>query len=622
MDDQPKMLLDKLLALASQTLNVDVHELSPKVNIQELGFTSVSLVSFVEKVSAWLDDDVHPGVFFEHSTLDAFAGYLAQHKADAVQRALTMAGKPAPAKAAAAMPEATQDTDVWKALEIEAARMDKPLHDTIGATPSRPATAPVNGPGHGPVPQDVPVIIGGGIGGMLISRALSKKGIKHVLVGSVQLGDTPKLGESMTEACTIEFTQEFPGYEKYLFPKEFTPFFMGDIVAGLRFDFFGTMASLFVDGNVPKTFVHLDRIGFDQALYDEVSRSEDCYWIDSVVEDVEYDRATDRVTSLRLKDGQTIRCTYAWDCTNQVRLLGNKLEIPYQNFDAPRRVIFTHYTEKDCKDLCHRQDLPWMHATTLLRAEENADRLNGVSWFIPLGSYVSVGISMEPKDIGDRNPEEIITALTRAYQNRGLDYTKHFSRRKEVISIPSQHFMYERFYGGNWSLVGGCAAGTWFTSGSQISTLVCMAAMADKIIHEPLVYGEHYGRHVSGFSRTQKVYDTLLASNIGPLDAMKFLSGIVEQARGRISSYYMFRKGLDTPVAHTARQLWEEKAVVDTQYLDFLRQIATHAAPADRKDQAAAIFSKIAQLKEGSTQVKIPYLRQSEARREKPELFI
>lgn len=609
-------LVAKVIELAAMTLSVPASDVSAKVNIQELGFSSVSLVTFVEKVSAWLGEDVHPGVFFEHATLDAFVDYLLENKAAAVESALAGAPK-------AAMKE---EPDVWQALEAEASAdkakaMDAPA-PAMAAQPMPACTAPVNGPGHGPIPQDVPVIIGGGVGGMLISRALSLKNVPHVLIGSAQLSDSPKLGESMTEACTIEFTQEFPGYEKYLFPKEFTPFFMGDIVAGLRFDFFGTMASLFLDCDAPKAFVHVDRIGFDRALYEEVCRSPLCYWIDDVVEEVDYDRASDRVRSVTLKSGPTIRCTYAWDCTNAQRLLGRKLEIPYRNFDAPRQVYYTHYVEKECQELCQRKDLPWMHATTLLRADDEHDNLNGVSWFIPLGSYISVGVSVEPKDVRDRNPEEIITALTRAYQNRGLDYTKYFPRRKEVVTHPTQHFIYDRFYGGNWSLVGGCAAGTWFTSGSQISTLVCMASMADKIIREPLVYGEHYGRHVAGFERTQKVYDSFLASNIGPLDAMKFLSGIVEQARGRISSYYMFRKGLEGSVARTARELWEEKVVVDKQYFDFLRQIATHAAPAQRKDQADAIFRKIDELRGQSSSVKIPYLRQSTARREKAELFI
>ncbi|MFP5391496.1 MAG: hypothetical protein ACLGI6_08120, partial [Gammaproteobacteria bacterium] len=569
-----------------------------------------------EKVSAALDDDVHPGVFFEHSTLDAFTGYLLENKLDAVDKYLAMMEADM-ARVIPAASDTPADGDVWKALEAEMTSASAPM-DKPAMLDRAPAAQPASA---GPIPQNIPVIVGGGIGGMLISRALIKKGIRHVLVGSAQLGDTPKLGESMTEACTIEFTQDFVGYEKYLFAKDYTPFYMGDIVAGLRFDFFGTMASLFLD-KPPRAFIHVDRIGFDEALYAEVSKSDLCYWIDDLVVDVEFDRATDRVELLRLKNGATIKPSYAWDCTNHIRLFGRKLDIPYKNFDKPRQVIFTHYYQKDCQDRCERADLPWMHATTLLRAETEYDKLNGVSWFIPLGKYVSVGVSVAPEDIGDRNPEEIITALTKAYQNRGLDFTAEFPRRKEIISVPSQHFMYDRFYGSNWSMVGGCAASTWFTSGSQISMLACMAAMADKIIDEPEVYGEHYTRHVRGFAKTQVIYDTLLGSNIGPLDAMKFLSGIVEQARGRISSYYMFRKGIDTPVAKTARELWEEKVVVDKQYFEFLQQIATHAQPASRKEQMPAIFKKLAELKESARKVRIPYLRNSSRRAEKAELFL
>lgn len=609
-------LVDKIVSMASETLGVDARDIATNVNVQELGFTSVSLVSFVEKVSAFIDDDVHPGVFFEHATLDAFMGYLLEHKADAVRKALASAGNGAGPAVAATTPAATDE--VWKQFErdtLDKARDDKGMRNEV-AMPKPARTA------NGSAPQNVPVIMGGGIGGMLISRALCRKGIHHVLVGSSQLGDSPKLGESMTEACTIEFTQDFPGYEKYLFEKRYTPFFMGEIVAGLRFDFFGTMASLFLDKDIPKAFIHVDRIGFDQALYDEVSPSPFCHWIDGRVDDVEYDEQADRITAVKLADGQVINATYVWDCTNHIRLLGRKLRIPYEDFDAPRQVIFTHYYEKDCKDLCHREDLPWMHATTLLRAHKKYDNIEGVSWFIPLGNYVSVGISVKPEDIGDRNPEEVLTALTRAYQRRGLDYTKEFSRRKEIVSVPSQHFMYERFYGGNWAMVGGSAASTWFTSGSQISMLACMASMADKIIHEPKVYGEHYSRHVRGFARTQKIYDTLLGNDIGPLDAMKFLSGIVEQARGRISSYYMFRKGLDSDVARTAKELWEEKVLVDKNYFEFLKQIATHAAPEKLEDQNKAIFEKLEELKEQSGKVKIPYLRESKVRNEKTELFI
>ena len=63
--------------------------------------------------------------------------------------------------------------------------------------------------------------------------------VMHHFAGKIYV---PIQAGADSSSAQSEFTQDFEGYEKYLFAKEFTPFFMGDIVAGLRFDFFGTMA--------------------------------------------------------------------------------------------------------------------------------------------------------------------------------------------------------------------------------------------------------------------------------------------------------------------------------------------------------------------------------------------
>ncbi len=426
----------------------------------------------------------------------------------------------------------------------------------------------------------------------------------------------------MTESVTIEFQRNYKEYTQYFYRKEVTPFFMGDIVSGLRFHGFKSMASLFLDDDQPECFIHIDRIGFDEALYREVSGAKECRWIDDVVERVDYDKDTDRVTSIRLKNGQIIQPSFVWDCTNHVRLLGRALEIPFRNFDKPREVFFTHYFMKDSQPICRREDVPWIHATSLLRADAAVDQLSGVSWLIPLGRYVSVGISMRPEDVGDLTPEEVITRLTKAYQVRGLDYTTHFPRRKEIVRVPSQHFIYDRVVGMNWALVGGSGSSTWFTSGSNISIIACMATMADKIIREPEIYGEHYSRHVAGFTRTQEIYDQLLESALGPVDAMKFLSGVVERGRQRIASFFMYRDGLTSETARRASKLWHENVVIDKTYFQFLKQIATHAIPVDRSQQTAAIFGKFAELERQNGPVRIPYLRDDDIRHRKPELFL
>jgi len=146
--------------------------------------------------------------------------------------------------------------------------------------------------------------------------------------------------------------------------------------------------------------------------------------------------------------------------------------------------------------------------------------------------------------------------------------------------------------------------------------------MADLILQQPEVYGEYYSRHVRGFAGTQEVYDTLLDSELGAIDAMKFLSRIVEQGRKRISSYYMFRTGLDNDIARVASDLWHEKVVVDKTYLLFLRQLATHAMPSELSQQTEAIFAKLAELERENSKVVIPYLKRNPIRGRKPQLFL
>lgn len=601
-------LLDRMVGLTATVLNLDSERIRTDVHVQDLGFTSITLVELADLLSGALDDEIHPGVFFEYTTLEQLESYLVEEKPDAVARCLAE-GRPQHDSVEPPDNPPSSGEDGWAAIEEEFLR-------SSGKGETRPVTTE-----DSPL-DDLPVLIGGGIAGLLISRELCRHKIPHILIGKPLLGDSPKLGESMTESVTIEFLRNYKEYSQYFHPKEYTPFFMSDMVSGLRFHGFKSMASLFLDEDEPESFIHVDRIGFDEALYRDVSGAKECRWIDELVERVDYDKAADRVTSIRLKNGQTIRPSFVWDCTNHIRLLGRSLEIPFRNFDAPREVFFTHYFMKDSQPLCRREDVPWVHATSLLRADAVVDQLAGVSWLIPLGRYVSVGISMRPEDAGDLTPEEVITRLTRAYQVRGLDYTKYFPRRKEIVRVPSQHFIYDRVAGKNWALVGGSGSSTWFTSGSNISIIACMATMADKIVKEPEIYGEHYSRHVAGFTKTQEIYDQLLDSALGPVDAMKFLSGVVERGRQRIASFFMYRDGLTSETARRASKLWHEDVVIDKTYFQFLRQIATHAIPEDRSRQTEAIFAKLTELERQNENVRIPYLRDDEIRRKKPDLFL
>jgi len=597
MNKEQKML-DQIIDMVDTILPISKNKIKTNIPIQDLGFTSIELLKLVGKLSEALNEEIHPGIFFEYSTLEQFNGYLLTDKAEATELYLANTAN----FSSTTSQENKTGIDQESLIEEKNNTNNEPFFNL----------------------ENIPVIVGGGISGMLISRKLSKENIPHIVIGKPILDDSPRLGESMTELISIEFTREFKGYEKYFYSKEATPFYMGDRVSGLRFNYFKTLHSIFNADALEQnnSFIHVDRIGFDQALYEEVSQSKYCHWIEEMVSEMEYDEHTDKINSIYLENGQKIVPSFAWDCTNHVRLFGKRIEIPFKKFDDQRQVFFTHYLKKKPGSSCRVEDNPWIHATSLLRAEEDFDGLQGVSWLIPLGDYISVGISIESKDVGDKTPEEVITLLTKAYQSRGLDYTAHFPRRKEIISIPSQHYAYDRFVGKNWALVGGSGINAWFTSGSNLSIAMCMATMADKIIKQPEIYGMHYTNHTKGFAQTQQVYDALLDSKLGAVDAMKFLSGIIEQSRKRISSFFMFRDGLDTYKASIGKALWKEKVVVDKMYFQFLKQIATHVTPDKRSEQTVEIFKKFAEMNSENEKVPLPYLKDNSIREEKSTLFI
>ncbi len=611
--EKNEIILNYLMRSACEALGKDINVESAS-HIQDLGFDSKTLVIFCDLVSSALHEEIHPGVFFEYETLELFANYLLEYKGESVERLVAVLAKDRACETsttpATNSVKAAED-DVWKTFDLENGDLS-----VTNVEHGNSQTA-MGGEANG-----IPVIIGGGISGMLISHSLCKAGVPHVIVGKPEIGDSPKLGESMTEVVSIEFTRKFPHLSQYFFPKKFTPFYMGDLVAGLRFKFFESLSSIFLEENeAPKQFIHVDRIGFDRAIYDEIVNASECTWVDSLVDELEYSSDSDSVAALHLQNGQVLTPSFVWDCTNHVRLLGRKIGLPSQELDARREVVFTHYSTKGADSVCEASDHPWMHATSLLRADQEFDDLKGVSWLIPLGSYVSVGISMMPEDIGDRTSEEIIALLTKAYKRRGLDYSKLFPLRKEVVHVPSQHFIYDRFYGNNWALVGGSSSSTWFTSGSNLSIVAFMASIAEKILKDTPTYGEYYSKHIQGFLRTQEIYNTFMDSNTGTVDAIRFLSGIIEQARSRISSFFILGEGTGEKNSDIARSLWEETVSIDRNYFEFLRQIAVHASPDSRDQQTNAIFMKLEELQNTEEKIRLPYLRENRVREDKPELF-
>jgi flavin-dependent dehydrogenase len=362
--------------------------------------------------------------------------------------------------------------------------------------------------------ENIPVIIGSGLSGMVVSNSLAQAAIPHVLIGDPP-NDRPRLGESIDPAGTLELLELYPEFDRFYFKKRWITVFVGDYATACSFrQSVGRSVGLRMMGfGSPSEFIHVDRVGFDQALYERVVASDTCTRIESLVDAVDYDQETDTVEALHLKNGDTLQPGYVFDCTNHVRLLGRALDIPIEWLGEPQRVVFTHYHAAAETPEQRLFDEEWKHSTNIVRLYADMDRLNGVAWAIPLGSYISAGISM-PLGSNDLGADEILARVEDAYARRGMNFLEVFENPRPAIDIPRQQYFYhERAFGQNWLLAGPSYGQVWFPSSSGVGTSLAAAYLAPQIMRSPQAVGRQYQEYVGGLRESHHVFDRMIAHN-------------------------------------------------------------------------------------------------------------
>lgn len=356
-----------------------------------------------------------------------------------------------------------------------------------------------------------PVIIGSGLSGMAISDWLSKARIHHTMIGAPP-NNLPRLGESIDPAGTLEMLRFYPEFDEFYYRKRWISVFLGDYATSCNFgQNFGRLVGLRMLGfKSPSEFIHVDRIGFDNALYQKVVASEYCHRLDTLVTELEYDEKTDKFTNLQLGNGESLRPSYVFDCTNHVRLLGKAANVPIKTISEPQKVIFNHYHAEGEAPMCDSVDMEWLHSTNILRLYADIDGINGLAWAIPLGKYISAGISI-PRGSSDCSDEEIMGMLGAAYAKRGMPYLEHFPKPAQLIAIPyQQYFIHERAYGKNWLLAGPSYGQVWFPSSSGVGTSLIAGYIAADIINRPDEVGQLYQDYLVGLQESHFIFDRMI----------------------------------------------------------------------------------------------------------------
>lgn len=377
----------------------------------------------------------------------------------------------------------------------------------------------------------MPVIIGAGITGMAISARLSQAKIHHVVVGTPPPNGPPKLGESMEMLSSVLLDEMFPDLQEHFVPKRGIFFYSHKAVMGANLNLSrllhprvdivsigGVSAFLLalVGYRRPRLgAIHVDRIGFDAALERKMRQSAYCHLAETRVAEVLYDAGSDQVTALRLEDGRVLETRYVFDASNQARVLPNAIGLecrPLSN--GSQRVTFAHYraTSESRTAAAIDAHKSWILSSNVVRLFDPVDGVHGVGWCIPIGDYVSMGISRPAdRDLAD---EDALALLERSMAARGLRYRAVYPELAGTQSIETRFFVYDRVCGANWILAGQTGCQGWFSTLTGIESSLFCASIADKLVESPARAARVYSRYIAAVVETHKGFTTFHASTV------------------------------------------------------------------------------------------------------------
>ena len=340
-----------------------------------------------------------------------------------------------------------------------------------------------------------PIILGGGLTAVAISRALSAAGITHVLLGQ-RPPETPRLGESLNAEGSLEIARQFPALARFFFPKQQQALFFGGYTVSFDSLQFAEGRPYYPLFGFPATvqLLHVDRVGFDSAAFDAAIGDQHCIGVQDRAAGLDYDSASDTIRSVLLASGQSLPAAYVFDATNHARFVASKIGVRCTAIGEPRRVVFAHYSAASVAAAAFETQPAWNRATSLLRLDASKDPVDGLAWLIPLGSYVSVGISVDPA-IAGAAAGSLFDWVEKAFARRGIDFRTPFPTRGQAVDLTYEHYNHERCYGSNWLLAGLSCCQVWFPSAAGVATGLVAARLAPDILTMPLqapqVYQEY-----------------------------------------------------------------------------------------------------------------------------------
>lgn len=354
-----------------------------------------------------------------------------------------------------------------------------------------------------------PTIIGSGLTGLLISLALSKAGIGHVLIGGPPPVGSPRLGESLNLEATLYFLSEFPELADCYYQKDFAHVLAGNIGGYFSFSFLaetGSRIGLGIWGKQsPQGLIHFDRVRLDAALYEKAVRSPYCTQLDTRVSQVICDPGADTIRQLLLQDGEALPVSHVFDATGFIRLLARQLDVPRRTLGRPQHVVYAHYHRQPTNDSGSTLD-PWRHGTNILRLYPELDGVSALAWCIPLGNTISMGVTTPLAD-PQQTDDELLQMARHGLARYGIDFGSEFTERSPVRRARMEFYTHARAHGANWLLTSAAHTQVWWTTSAGVDTSIAAANASVAFLKEPDRVGALYHQYLRPLVQSQSFWN-------------------------------------------------------------------------------------------------------------------
>lgn len=355
-----------------------------------------------------------------------------------------------------------------------------------------------------------PVIVGSDLSGLLISIALSRAEIAHVLIGESAGDRLPRVGQILTPVSTLVFAKNFPELAHLAYPKSQRMVYLGPYAMGFDFSVpamatFTPMLSL-LGGTTFSGPWNLDRVAADQALFEKAVGSPFCTYVQSQATAVEVHAEHDRIQTVTLADGVSLPVSHLFDATGSAGFVGQQLAVPRRSLGPEQLLVHAIYRTDGERETTPDAAPRWVQETTsLARLYRDQHGVDGMAACVPLGDAVAIH-GCAPAQGKALSAETLLTAAQKGLSGYGVHYRDHFSSLIRQGSEIRPQFVHARAYGANWLLTGSAYSENLVGLASTVDTSLAALDVAVPFIKDPAQAGALYQRYMDWFGTMQKLW--------------------------------------------------------------------------------------------------------------------